>query len=161
MRQKFSNLSKSDSEDRRRISHKRPLGKVSSGLLLKGSQSLTRAAALTANSGNQSITDRSFSQVRVDQDRYSESFTGTPKTARSTCRLDWHVGLYSPTENDPCSIASETPNQGATEVEPQHIARCGNDRDSGVLDAVPRCQSTFPAFIQLINKVKGLRVQRH
>jgi hypothetical protein len=76
-------------------------------------------------------------------------------------RLDWHVGLYSPMENDPRSIASENPNQGTTEVEPQHIARCGNDLDSGVLDAVPRCQSTFAAFVQLINKVKGLRVQRH
>ena len=45
--------------------------------------------------------------------------TGTQKTERA--RLDWHVGLYSPMENDPRSIASENPNQGTTEVEPDPL----------------------------------------
>ena len=45
--------------------------------------------------------------------------TGTQKTERA--RLDWHVGLYSPMENDPRSIASENPNQGTTEVEPHPL----------------------------------------
>ena len=36
----------------------------------------------------------------------------------------------------------------------------GNVRDIEV-DAVPRCQSMFAAFVHLINKVKGCRVQRH
>jgi hypothetical protein len=91
--------------------------------------------------------------------------TDWPQTDRNrekcAIQLDERFRIYSPIEIDPRSTASEKPAQCTSEPVPQKAMqpRCGNDRDNGVLDE-PQCQSVFSASVQLINQVKGLRVQR-